>query len=349
MVLFITRKYPPKVGGMENFSAGLTKALAGDCFVLPLRHSQVHLLWWLPYVVLKGIWVSRRVDSIHIGDGVLAWLGVFLHWLTKKPISITVHGLDLTYNKYGYQQYIWWGLKRYSAIVAVSKNTAHILSTHGIPESTTFTISNGVDMQEWDIPRSKKPLEKLIQNIPVDSSFIMLTVGRLIKRKGVAWFVEKVMPQLPKNVIYIIVGSGPEQQHIQQLITSLHLDTRAYMLGRVDEHTLKALYGAADVFVMPNIQIANDVEGFGIVAIEAGASGLPVLAAKVEGMQDILVDGSTGLLIQSEDAEAWKQAIYEAVNNGSYDSERIISITKQKFSWETVARQYQNMFNILTK
>lgn len=354
MVLFITRKYPPKVGGMENFSAGLAKALDDNCIVLALRYSQLHLVWWLPLTILRAVWISRKVDSIHIGDGVLAWLGILLRFITKKPISITVHGLDLTYSKFGYQKYIWPALKRYTTIIAVSKNTENILTEHGITKLHTTVIPNGVDIEYWNFPHSKSPLQNILPNTVPGSSFVMITVGRLIQRKGVAWFVEQIMPLLPKQVIYIIVGSGPEQEHIQKTISQLNLHKQVFTVGRVNETVLKQIYGAADIFIMPNIEISNDVEGFGIVAIEAGACGLPVLAAKVEGMQDILVDGSTGFLVESASTTAWKQAISDVLEKVSFNdeplnSERIKTLTAQRFSWKKVAAQYQDIFKILSK
>lgn len=349
MVLFITRKYPPNVGGMENFSAGLAKALGNQFVVLALRYSQVHLLWWLPLTLLRAIWISRKVDSIHIGDGVLAWLGIILRQITRKPVSITVHGLDLTYSKFGYQKYIWSALKRFTTIIAVSKNTENILTEHGIAKSCSTVIPNGVDIEYWNFPHSKIPLANILPDTLPDSPFVIITVGRLIQRKGVAWFVEQIMALLPKRVVYVIVGSGPEQERIQKTIDQLGLHKQVYMVGRVNETVLKHIYGAADIFVMPNIEISNDVEGFGIVAIEAGACGLPVLAANVEGMQDILVDGSTGFLVESASTTAWKQAISGVLDQVPLNSERIKSLTAQRFSWEKVAAQYQEIFKTLSK
>lgn len=349
MVLFITRKYPPSVGGMENFSAGLANALGGDCIVLSLGRSQVHLPWWIPFVCLRALLLSPKVNSIHIGDGVLAWLGVVLTWITRKPISITVHGLDLTYSKFGYQAYVWPALKRYHSIIVVSKNTERILLEHGIEQQCVTVIPNGINSHEWATSYTRADIDAVVKKQLPDSAFIMITVGRLIQRKGVAWFLEKVMSELPANAVYLIAGTGPDQERIQSIISEHELAGRVYMLGRIDDESLKKLYAAADVFIMPNIEVVNDVEGFGIVAIEAGASGVPVIAANVEGMQDIFIDESTGFLVESNSAEAWRQAISSLMSSPRLDAQHIKQITAKRFSWDTIARQYRDVFNSLIK
>ncbi len=344
-VLFITRKYPPHIGGMENYSAGFVKSLAGIVDVIALRKSQVHLIWWIPMVIIKAVIQARKYDVIHIGDAVLAWPGVMISWLSRKPITITIHGLDITYKKYGYQVLVWFALKHYRHIVCVSNGTADLLYKRGWSKDTVSVITNAIDPQNWKIPRDRTILNEYIQESQGEIQ-VVLTVGRLVKRKGVAWFISEVMPTLPNSVHYIVVGSGPEHNTITKAIETQNLQHRVHVLGRVEDDVLRKLYGAVDVFIMPNIQVQNDIEGFGIVVIEASASGLPVIASNLEGIRDAVIDGSTGFLVESNNVIAWQQAIHNILQD-PFKRQSVRSATIEQFSWATARKMYLTIFNNL--
>lgn len=345
-ILFITRKYPPSTGGMEKFSKDFYTVFQNNCTLLALCRPQVHLLWWLPYVFVQGARLARSHDVVHIGDGVLAWVGVLIHWLTKKPISITVHGLDVTYTKFGYQKIIWSALKQYQAIVCVSSATAEIVRQHGLDATV---IPNGIIIEHQGVLPIKKEQSDTVT---------LLTVGRLVPRKGVAWFVENVLSQLPREYVYTIIGAGPEYEQIQDIIVQQQLNERVKLLGRVSDTTIHDWYRQADLFIMPNVQVDNDMEGFGIVAIEAAAAGLPTVAANLDGLRDAVIDGETGFLVESGHPEAWKTAIETLMTPSSVprsgtptgkqiNPESIQQAVKEKYSWDKVKEQYLQVFKKL--
>ena len=135
---------------------------------------------------------------------------------------------------------------------------------------------------------------------------ILLTVGRLVPRKGVKWFVEHVMAKLPENVVYAIAGTGPDEQAIRDSIRAIgSAGTRVRLLGRVDDETRTALYTGADIFVMPNLPVGGDMEGFGLVALEAATAGALVVASDLEGIRDAVLEDETGVLCPSGDAECF--------------------------------------------
>lgn len=294
-ILFITRKYPPSVGGMETVSAAFYRSMQPMTVLLALaKRSQAHLLWWLPWVALKGIWLSRSVQVIHLGDGVLAGLGVWLHWCTGKPVTVTIHGLDVTYRKFGYQSYIHWALPKLQAITAVSPATAKLLQDEF--HLTAHVIPNAISVSDFPL------------NQELGKNRCLLYVGRMVERKGCAWFIEQVLPQLP-DVHLHVVGTGKQLTRCQQLVETLALNDRVRFHGEISAADLRGHYTAAQALVMPNIIIPGDMEGFGMVALEAGACGLPVLAANIEGMRAAVVDGSTGFLVESGNVAAWITAV----------------------------------------
>ena len=113
-------------------------------------------------------------------------------------------------------------------------------------------------------------------------------------RKGVAWFLETVFPRLVAchlPVQYVVVGTGSDLEHARSLTMagSSALQKRVHLLGYLPEIQLRTVYAAADVFVMPNLLVSGDVEGFGLVALEAAAYALPVVAVALQGIRDAVV------------------------------------------------------------
>ena len=114
----------------------------------------------------------------------------------------------------------------------------------------------------------------------------MFFVGRLVERKGIYWFIKNVFPKLDKNYIFLIMGKGQEELKIKELIKSLKLQDRIIMLGRAPDDLKRLLYNASDIFIMPNIPVEGDMEGFGTVTIEAASCGLPVITSNLEGINN---------------------------------------------------------------
>ena len=131
-VLFITRKYPPRVGGMENYSYGLINSISCKKHVIALKHSQSHLVWFLPYAFIKSLFLFWRVDIIYLCDALLTPMGYLLKVITRKPVFVTAHGLDITYKKYFYQKISTPFLRKMDRVFAVSQNTVEECVKRGV-------------------------------------------------------------------------------------------------------------------------------------------------------------------------------------------------------------------------
>ncbi|MFW5972743.1 MAG: glycosyltransferase family 4 protein, partial [Bacteroidota bacterium] len=156
-------------------------------------------------------------------------------------------------------------------------------------------------------------------------------------------FVDSVMPLLPPNVQYWLAGDGPENDTIREAVAARGLEDRVRLLGTLSEADLSRLYRGADLFVMPNVPVPGDMEGFGIVMLEAGLGGLPVVAARLEGIQDVVAEGLNGHFIESGDAWAFSERIAEYVYNRERlddASERALSYVREHFGWDAVANRY---------
>jgi phosphatidylinositol alpha-1,6-mannosyltransferase len=342
-VLFITRKYPPMVGGLETLSYHLTTGFPEPKRIVALGRLQRHLLWFLPYTTLKVLLTGWRYDLIHVGDPMLALVASVARSVWHRKVVVGVHGLDLVY---GNRLYQWYLDKFLSAdtFVAISDATRGIAENRGLGPLEVITI--GVSDEFFRIqrdPNAEPTIAEARKGRPV-----LVTSGRLIPRKGVAWFIENVLPRL--DALYVIVGNGRDREKIRQLAKDVGVADRVLMFTEADQAQLFASLAAADIFVMPNIPIPNDVEGFGIVAIEAAAAGLPVVASRLEGIPDAVVDGETGILVEPKNVQAFVDAIEKLTKDARYRKdfgERARRCVEAKNDWGAVIRRYTELFEKL--
>jgi len=178
--------------------------------------------------------------------------------------------------------------------------------------------------------------------LPADA-FLLVTVGRQVRRKGFVWFIENVMPKLPDRVVFWLAGDGPERQSIEAAIKRTDLGKRVCCLGKISETQLVDLYRRGDLFVMPNIVVPGDMEGFGIVMLEAGACGLPTLAADLEGIRDVIDEGVNGWFAPTEDADAFAariQTLLDDPDSLREAGDRTAEYVTSAFRWDTAAQRY---------
>ena len=148
---------------------------------------------------------------------------------------------------------------------------------------------------------------------------------------------------LNKKVHYFIIGEGPEKDLIIKNIKESKVEDKVDVLGRVSDEELQDIYSFADIFVMPNIPVPNDVEGFGIVAIEASYNKCLVIASDIDGIADAVIDGKNGILVECKDVERYVNIIndYEK-NRMKYEKivENYSEYTMKVFSMDAISQQY---------
>lgn len=347
-LLFITRKFPPSVGGMETLSAALANEFPKlvDTTVIAWGHSQVYLPFFILFTFVKCLFLipSKKITHIHLGDALLSPLGLLLKKIYPIKCSVSVHGLDVTFSPKIYQNIISYSLPRLDKIICVSKATLKECLKRGVPKEKTTVIPNGIDPEAYKVEATMAELEN-IAGLTLKGKKVLLTVGRLIPRKGVYWFIKNVFPKLNDKYIYLIVGVGPEKEKIENLIYELKLERRVILLGRISNRKLRIVYNTSDAFIMPNIKIKNDMEGFGIVALEANSAGLPVIASATEGIKDVVVDGKNGFLMNS-DTKDWSKKIDSLTDGNDFDKEKMASWVGTKYNWRKISETYLKSFNL---
>lgn len=331
--LFITRKYPPARGGMEHFSYQLYERYPGPKELVALRRGQR----WLPVFAMRALVAAARVREhvsiIHLGDALLTPLAPAIARLSGATVVATVHGQDVTRPVTVYQWVLGKSLPALRGrLVAVSEYTAQEAGRrHGV-EATV--IPNGVDLERFArLPRAADPGNVRRQLSLPETGPLVVSVGRLVPRKGMYWFIEKVMPLLSPDVCLAVAGGGPDGRRVEGAARD---DPRVHLLGELSDEAVEDLYSVADAFVAPNVPTSGSPEGFGIAPAEASAAGLPVLASDLEGLREMArLFGVT--LVPPGDEMAWAAAVTHAI-----ESERPNPIPVR--GWDEVAREYEAFF-----
>ena len=256
-LLFISRAYPPTLGGIENQNFALSQGLADyfDVTRLVNRRGKRFLPFFLPWVMLASLWLHRRYDIVLLGDCVLAINGWFIRKVLRKPVGMVVHGLDLTFRSRFYQ-WLWvrHAMRAISCVIAVSRATRDVAIQRGLDPARCTFIPNGIDITAATAIGTRNDLDQLTQ-AKTSNRFVILTLGRLVKRKGAAWFTDQVLPRLPSEVVFVIAGAGPEHRAIVEIIERKQLQDRVVLLGQVSEHAKQILLSNADLYVQPNLPV----------------------------------------------------------------------------------------------
>jgi len=356
-IILVSHAYPPTIGGIESHNFELSKWLGQLAEVTTIANPRGRwfLPFFAPFALVKMLWLLPEKDAVIFGSGILAINGWILKLFSKKPMLCVIHGLDINYNSASlgvwYEKLLvflyqtFWTkifLPKFDKFIAVGNETIKVAIAVGIKQEKIIFIPNGVDTEKNLTEASRSDLEKIL-GISVDNKKILLTSGRLAKRKGVAWFIRNVMPKLSADYLYVVAGSGPDKENVARAIVEQNLSASVLALGYVSDEVRNQLWATCDLFIQPNIKIAGDMEGFGISVIEAGACRLPVLASNLEGLKDAITERENGFLVPPENAEAFVQKIEALFLNGSpreIFGQRARDFIVNHYQWQNIAKQY---------
>lgn len=344
-MLFVTRKFPPSVGGMQRLAGEVAQVLeeAGRPRILALGRSQVHLAWFLPLALARTAFllVTGRVRRVLCGDALVhAALRPALR-IRRPWVTVMIHGLDLTYRLPPYRWWVRRALRRADLVVTNSSATRRVALAHCVSADRVRVVNPGISRPS-DEPDRREAHARLLALLSREEATILVTVGRLVARKGVAWFVERVFPALPEATEYVVLGEGPERRAIADAAARAGVASRVRLLGRVDDEVRDIALRGADLFVMPNIAVEGDMEGFGLVAVEAAAVGTPVVASRIGGIVDAVGESGVDLLCPPSDAEAFRDRISDLLQDPEALRERgraMRSEVRVRFSSERFANE----------
>lgn len=381
-ILFVTHKYPPVIGGMERQSYELVTRTSQryETIVHAYEGEGSKLKWFLSLKrSLKELLAAHPdITLIHVNDGLMAAATIWLKKYTAIPVVATFHGLDVTFPSQIFQKRIIKKLHKLDGAICVSQATAEACIQRGFRRNRIHTVLNGVDHDLADIPVDEEFKAKVSDSlgIDLDQRKIIVTMGRAVKRKGFSWFLREVLPKLDEDITFLMIGPfnkdvGLAERLINtlprristklQLLFGMATDVPAvidalsnpalagkvYHMGKVPFADLMQYLSMGDLFVMPNVKVDGDAEGFGLVALEASLRGAPVLAAGIEGITDAVIPDGNGWHLPSGDTQAWIDKIHELLQDPAAlqaFSASGTAYTLDHYGWEKMVDGYLDVF-----
>jgi phosphatidylinositol alpha-1,6-mannosyltransferase len=234
-------------------------------------------------------------------------------------------------------------LTRASKIVCANSYVAELLKKWQPSFESKIVISNpGVD----DVATVADPL--LLEKYHDTGKIVLLSLGRLVKRKGVDKVLEALASldeEINNKILYLIAGTGESEMYLKELASKLK--TKVIFTGEVSEPEKWALLDLCDIFIMPAREINGDFEGFGIVYLEANLCGKPVIAGRSGGVSDAVSHNHSGLLVDPENIQEIGLAIKRLVEHKE-ERELLGSFGRQRattdFKWSNqITKLYNNL------
>jgi glycosyltransferase involved in cell wall biosynthesis len=258
--------------------------------------------------------------------------------LYERPFVLTQHNTFINYNNIfdqverlndltvGKQN-----LKAADKIIVISEATRDYVLRLGAKPSKVKVVYNGVDLERFrPIPRKREEMRKKL-GIPMNA-IVVLTVRRLVYKNGIDTLIDSAKIAIKENphIIFLVVGKGPDMENVRVQIAQLGISTNFRLAGFVSDADLPSYYNLSDLFVLPS----KSGEGLPLVALEAMACGLPVVATNVGGIREILIN-DYGKLVPPNQPELLAKTILDfvAIDFSSRKGE-LRAMVENRFSWD---------------
>lgn len=296
------------------------------------------------------ILMRERPEVVQIAVAYEGNIGLWLKQRVGLPYIMYAHGNEIL----GAIRSEWekprQSLCHASRVLAVSRFTAAWVQEAGVHPERIEIVHPGCDVEVFRPHTPNGALRNSALGKEQLRGPLILSVGNLVSRKGHDMVI-RALPRLLAaigDVTYLIVGDGPFRPELERLASEIGVRERVIFAGRVTDEQLPDLYALCNVFVLASRERSEwcDVEGFGMVYLEAGATGKPVVAGRSGGIGDAVVDGETGVLADPLSPDAIALSIEMLLKNpelarrmGRQGRER----TVRKFSWSAVGKRLREI------
>jgi len=323
-----TLEYPPFKGGVADYYKKITEHWPEKENIFVLNNNNGRLisrvlpfLKWLPSLWRLAFFCKvKKINHVLVGNilplGIPAYA---LHRFFSFKYSVILHGLDYNFafkteRKSFITRRILAGAEK--IICANSYVASLVAEENGHRLKEKIVISNpGVNTGRADMAEKTRDdlAEKIRDKYDLRGKIVMLSLGRLVKRKGADYVLSVFLKALEAapNLVYIIAGIGPDEKYLKERWLELPEKARARVIfaGKPSDEEKWVWLFLCDFFIMPSRRIKGDAEGFGIVYLEANLAGKPVIAGDSGGVRDAVMDGVNGLLVNPEDKNEILRAI----------------------------------------
>ncbi|TXC81398.1 glycosyltransferase family 4 protein [Luteibaculum oceani] len=358
MVIFSSLNTLSGNGGIEKFNRSLISALDKRFIVRSLalhdasfseyRENHKGYSGSIIHFAISFLWQCIRTDKIILGHLNLAPVALLSTiFFPKKKYFLVIHGLELWLPLSFFKKQL---LKRVDKCITVSSFSSQRLQRIGIPREKIQILHNTVGVNDYPVVQSQSNLEQWKSHYTsIKNSFIMLTTARMSSNEGYKGY-DRVIKSLPiilkkiPNIHYVLVGKYDEQekQRLDNLINQYQVQNHVTFTGFVSEDELRIWMTQSNLFIMP-----STMEGFGIVYIEAMASGTPVIAGNKDGSVDALAGGELGMLVDPESVDEIANAVIHIHNNYEHvlKGEALRAAVIRKFGFEVFSKKVEEIFS----
>lgn len=368
--LLITLDFWPNTGGVSNYYYNLAKLFPKDKIVVlshikPDKDFGFKVVYKkLLYVLVRPKWVKscielyKLIKKEHIE---IVWVGNILplgacallaKLFFRVPYFVSLHGLDIKLASSNRRKKILAKmiLKNAKFITVNSETTLGLVRK--LVQSSDFAnkillLYPGINKSFTNIEENKK--QAIISQYNLQNKKIILSVGRVIKRKNHELIIDAINliknDQSIEDLKYLIIGAGENLEYLKQKVKNLDLEDGVLFLENITNKELPYFYDISNIFAMVSTTTKDDVEGFGIVYLEAGIFKKPVLASKIGGGAEAVQDGKTGILIDENSVIEAKEAILYLLNDKilSYElGENAYKRIMNNFLWEDIYKKLEN-------
>jgi phosphatidylinositol alpha-1,6-mannosyltransferase len=373
--------FPPQVGGISHFMEAISSALGSErvccltgvpddihnrrsvgngsqprVYRRPTAFSNGDYLQALAWSTTLGeIMIRERPRAIQFATASESYLGPLLRRWLNLPFVIYAHGNEILAAMRDDWQKPRLALQQADRIFANSRYTAHLVEQAGAHPKRIEILNPGCDTNHFRPLQPRLDLRKQLLGAR-ERDRVVLSVGGLVARKGqdmVIRALPHVLERIP-DTVYLIVGGGPDRERLESLAVATGVRDRVVFAGYAADSDLPHIYALSDVFIMPsriNVE-ACDVEGFGLVFLEAGSCGKPVIGGRSGGIPDAIVEDKTGFLVNPHDYDDIAQVLVRLLSDKELSSRmgeqgrlRVIN----DFSWAQVSNQVQDAIDAIVQ
>ncbi|MCD6470762.1 glycosyltransferase family 4 protein [Candidatus Bathyarchaeota archaeon] len=380
-ICMLTWEYPPRiVGGIARHCSGLAEALAKlghTVHVITLdfpgtpryeekngvrvyrTHVELGHPNFIVWVFLFNHFMEKKVaalsrdfkfDIIHIHDWLVAQAGIASKHYLKSPLISTVHSIEVgrarglhSSDSYLIDGIEWWMTYESKRIIAVSNAVKRDLEMHfRLPGEKIEVIPNAIDPSKYEVKVDREAVKRRFGIGPNER--IVLFIGRLTPQKGVEyliWATPKIVKNHP-DVRIVIVGDGWMKENLWSLAVRTGYQHKITFLGFLSDKDLIELTLSSDVLVIPSVY-----EPFGIVALEAMAAGVPIVASNTGGLSEIIKHDRTGFLAYAENPDSIAWGVNKILSDPGYASWLVQNAKKEvyeNYSWSVAARRTVDVY-----
>lgn len=285
----------------------------------------------------------RKCRLVHFHDAHSITVGSAAASLAKVPLRIISRRVDfqLKSNYLSRAKY----MKHIDAIIAVSEGVKNVLVDGGINPGIIRVVPDGIDFTPYKKAVSSDYLRREISCSP--DNFLVGIVAHLADHKGHKYLIQatKLLKEVAPKIKVIIVGEGPLKMELNRQVKEIDVEDMVFFLGfRKD---VPQILASLDLFVL-----SSHMEGMGSILMDAMACRLPVVATKVGGIPEVVIQGETGLLVPPRRPSALAKSILKLYNDRTLASrlgERGYEVVHQKFSAESMADKIINVYDTLAR